>query len=417
MKLNKTIRTFANVIAFAGRSKASRNRIRRRVLQWFLDRGLIKEDAAPIIGYDFEKLSYASSILQDMNFPREVGNAERLIVMVVPEHNAMSGGIYSFFSITDHLRKMKMLHRSEVVVMTRPQEAGLTYFRNTNFTNSENIFRFSQLQRCSNLKELYLLLPEYASASFLDNLSKKEILFLLSLNKLSVNILNQNVKLMPKPEQLEKLRSLTSEVTQSVAHHSYFSQEMADAYQTPTLLLPAYTDLSAYSPIRFEDKEKMIIYSPDDAPHKQECLSLLKKKFPEYQLIEIRDITFDEFMDLATRCMFSITFGEGFDGYLAQPIYQGGIGFAVYEEQFFPSKDFLKYKNIFSSADDMLKDICDRITFLESNPEHYKDLNRKWIEEYKELYSLDEYRSKIKKLAVREFELFPTAALTGSAGV
>ncbi|MAM94586.1 hypothetical protein [Parvibaculum sp.] len=407
MHLNKTMRLITNVVAFVGRNKEERNKIRRHLIQRCVKLGLIDEKATPVIGFDFEKLSSASSVLQDMSFPREVRDAERLIVVMVPEHDTISGGIYSMFSIASHLRKMKREHGYEVIVMTRPQEAGLTYFRNTNFLNSENVYRFSMLQRCSNLKELYLHIPEYTASNFFNDLSKKDIAFLLKLDRLKINLLNQNIKLMPAPEALDDIRALANDLTQSVAHHSYFSQEIADTYNLPTLLLPAYTDLSAYPQASYEEKEKLIIYSPDNAPHKKACLKKIKEELPDFELVEIRDITFDRFMDLATRCMFSITFGEGFDGYLAQPIHQGGLSFSIFEEEFFPSGHFLEYQNIFASPEEMTEEICARMLYFQRNPDEYKKLNRQWIEEYEKLYSYDDYCAKIRKLAMGEFEIFP----------
>ena len=407
MHLNKTMRLITNVVAFVGRNKEERNKIRRHLIQRCVKLGLIDEKATPVIGFDFEKLSSASSVLQDMSFPREVRDAERLIVVMVPEHDTISGGIYSMFSIASHLRKMKREHGYEVIVMTRPQEAGLTYFRNTNFLNSENVYRFSMLQRCSNLKELYLHIPEYTASNFFNDLSKKDIAFLLKLDRLKINLLNQNIKLMPAPEALDDIRALANDLTQSVAHHSYFSQEIADTYNLPTLLLPAYTDLSAYPQASYEEKEKLIIYSPDNAPHKKACLKKIKEELPDFELVEIRDITFDRFMDLATRCMFSITFGEGFDGYLAQPIHQGGLSFSIFEEEFFPSGHFLEYQNIFASPEEMTEEICARMLYFQRNPDEYKKLNRQWIEEYEKLYSYDDYCAKILKLAMGEFEIFP----------
>jgi len=214
---------------------------------------------------------------------------------------------------------------------------------------------------------------------------------------------------MPEPEALCGLRELTPDVTQSVAHHSYFSQEEADRYGLPTLLLPAYTDLNAYPSISFDEKEKLIIYSPDDAPHKRRVLAKLSEELPDYELVEICDITFDQFMDLATRCMFSITFGEGFDGYLAQPIHQGGIGFTTFEEEFFPSDHFKDYCNVFDNHAQMLGEICERIRHLSSNRVAYEELNRTWVAEYDKLYNYDEYCERILKLAMCEFELFPNA--------
>lgn len=403
----RTLRLLANLAAMRGRTKQERREIRQSFIGKHVTRAAA--EAKTMALDEFEYLAVASSAVQDVTFPVSAMTADRLMVILVPEHNSMSGGIFSMFSIATHLRRIRRLHGHEVLVMTRPQRANLTYFRNTNFVNSENVHRFQQLQLCTKLRELYLHVPEYAAGGFLDDLSPADLARLKGVERLRINILNQNVKLMPEPDALAGLRSLTDELSQSVAHHAYFSQDEADRYRLPTLLLPAYTDLSHYAPSGFADKERLIIYSPDDAPHKEACLATIRRSMPDFELVEIRDIAFDHFMDLATRCMFSITFGEGFDGYLAQPIHQGGIGFATFEKEFFPSEHFLDYENIFAGPDDMVAGICARMRALAADPDRYAALNRRWVAEYDKLYSYDDYRERIRRLAMGEFDFHPRA--------
>jgi hypothetical protein len=217
---------------------------------------------------------------------------------------------------------------------------------------------------------------------------------------------------MPEKEQLNDLRAFAHELTQSVAHHSYFSQEHADHYDLPTLLLPAYTDLSGYEAIDRSEKEKLIIYSPDQLPHREPVLKLLKERLPDYRLVEIRGITFDRYMELATRCMFSVTFGEGFDGYLAQPTYQGGIGLAVYREEYFPSEKLRELPNIFSSEQDMIENIVARIRSFENDETLYRDTNKSMMDIYHSLYSKDDYMKKVEKLLVRDFDIIPRSTIS-----
>jgi hypothetical protein len=100
----------------------------------------------------------------------------------------------------------------------------------------------------------------------------------------------------------------------------------------PRLLLPAYTDLSGYEPIEFEEKGKLII-----------ILQILPayRKAGLYRLLEIRSI--DKFVDLGTRCRFSISFGEGFYGYVAQPIIRTGSALRYTRNSFFPSAGFVPF--------------------------------------------------------------------------
>jgi hypothetical protein len=356
--------------------------------------------------------------VQDQTFPKAAEKAEKLLVILIPEHNEMSGGIFSFFSIARAARNLRTKHDYEVLLMTRPNKLDVTYTRQTNFQNFADVFRFDQIVRCRAARTIYLHVPEYAAPTLVENMKSATFKYLRSREHLYVNILNQKIDLMSEKEEFEDLRALAHELTQSVAHHAYFSQSFADRYDMPTLLLPAYTDLSAYDPIPFEDKEKLIIYSPDDAPWKTDMLRALKEGLPDYKLRQIKGISFDSFMDLATRCRFSITFGEGFDGYLAQPIYQGGVGFAVYNEQFFPSKDMASFKNIFQSEEDILANLVARIKELEA-PDAYKKANRQMMEVYDRLYSKSDYLARVLKLINREFEYHPlhlSGHLSGASG-
>ncbi len=348
--------------------------------------------------------------MQDITFPLALSDAEKVIVILVPEQqNMMTGGILSLFSIGDFFRRLKKQHGYEVVLMTLPSLLNETYCRQKNFQNSEDIFRFEQIERCSRLKELYLHIPEYATRNFVKNLSENTLDFLKSLDKLDINILNQNIEQMPESVEFQKLRDLADALTQSVAHHAYFSQKFADKFNLPTLLLPPYIDLSRFDKSTLEEKDNLIIYSPDNAPYKSKVLAKIQSELPEYELIEIRNIIFDDFMELATRCKFSISFGEGFDGYVGEVIMQGGIGMTVYNEAFFPApySYFFKYNNIFENESKMVTNIIDTIKALTSEPEEYKVLNRELVAEQNKLYSLEKYVVQIKKLINKEFDLFP----------
>ncbi len=352
-------------------------------------------------------ISHCFHYVQDRTFPIDAEMAEKIMVIVIPEHNEMSGGIYSFFSIAKAAYALRHKHDYCVLLMTWPNLHDETYLRQRNFRNSEDIFRFAQITRCRNAKTIYLHIPEYMTSSFVSRLDESTYNYLRSRERLYINILNQKIDIMPDKEAFTDLRALADELTQSVAHHAYFGQKLAVYYDTPMLLLPAYTDLSEYTPIPFEEKDKLIIYSPDDSYYRGEVLDALVKHLPEYVLREIRGITFDRYMDLASRCRFSITFGEGFDGYLAQPIHQGGVSFAVYNDEFFPSKELVNFYNIFSSGDSMVSDIVGRIRTLERDPELYRLTNRAMINVYDKLYSKEEYMQRIEMLIHRQFEIYP----------
>lgn len=345
---------------------------------------------------------------QDMMVPMNIINSKKLAVFVVPEHDAMSGGIFSFFSIADHARRMRRLHGYDVLVMTRANPQGLTYVRVSAFRNNETVLRLEQLRLFAEVSDLQIHIPEYATVDFVRYLSPELVNYLLRRDRVHINIMNQNIRLMPEPEGFRDLRRISNTVGQSVSHSAFFSQEVADRYDLPTLLLPAYTDLSHYPALGVEEKENIIIYSNDDARYRRAVLQRLEK-LDDYELVKIEDMTFDVYMDLATRCRFSVSFGEGFDGYVAQPIYQGGIGFALYNEEFFPDTSFKKFENFFETEEEMIEQIVPTIRRLEADQKRYVALNKSLRKKWDELYSYEDYVARIVKLMRNEHEIFPTS--------
>lgn len=343
---------------------------------------------------------------QDMMVPMSLISSKKVAVFVVPEHNAMSGGIYSIFSIADHLRRTRHQHGFDVLVMTRPNKSGTTYVRNSSFKNSETVYRLEQLRLFSEVSELQIHIPEYATNEFVRSLSPNMVKYLMRRDSVHINILNQNTRLMPKPELFKDLRRICDTLGQSVSHHAFFGKEFADYYDLPSLLLPAFTDLTPYPKSTFSEKSNIIIYSDDEAPYKRAVLNELEK-LSEYRLVKIRDMTFDTYMELATQCKFSVSFGEGLDGYVAQPIYQGGIGFALYNEEFFPDPSFKKFENFFETEQAMISGIVPSIRRLEKNQKRYETLNRSLQDKWDELYSYDDYKMRIAKLIRREYEVLP----------
>ena len=371
----------------------------------YADCPLVFDEVATVKKYLSGKIFHA---YQDVTFPLRASSAEKIMVFVLPEHNEMSGGIYSIYSIASIVKRLRYRHGYEVLLMTRPNKLDATYCRQKNFSNSEDVYRLAQIERCRNVRELYFNIPEYAAQDFVASLLPSTFNFIKSVPTVYVNILNQNIDLMPERHAFDDLRQLsTDHLSQSVAHHSYFSQEYANRYELTTLLLPAYTDLSGYSPTTFHEKDNLIIYSPDDAPHKSTCLDAIRRELPEFKLVEIRNITFDEYMNLATNCKYSLSFGEGFDGYIAQPIYQGGLGLTVFKEEFFPSSDYLDYDIFFSSRQDMIENICKVIRRYEGNPAAYSEINKELIVKYEALYNYEDYVSKVVMLIDRDFDLIP----------
>lgn len=329
-------------------------------------------------------------------------STKELIVCFIPNIKMMTGGIQSIYSICKYSREL--CPQAQCLIATVPGK--YTYSYNPYFKNEEKIYRFEQIiKNAKNVEKLTLHIPEYYADKFYKALKKDEIKFLKGIKDLHINILNQNIELMPEPQKLKGLYKLTDNVTQTIGHHRYATQEVCDKWQMPAHFLSVHIDISGYKTYPFEEKEKIIVLSPDEAPYKKAVVEKLKKELPDFKLITVQNMTFDEYMDLISRAYFTITFGEGFDGYFNQPQTVGGLGMAVYDSAFFPDESWLELKNVYKSPADMENNIVNDIKELSANKELYYSLISKMKEKLSTLYGEDLFKRNLEKFYKKELAL------------
>lgn len=329
-------------------------------------------------------------------------STKELIVCFIPNIKMMTGGIQSIYSICKYSREI--CPQAQCLIATVPGK--YTYSYNPYFKNEEKIYRFEQIvKNAKNVEKLTLHIPEYYADKFYKALKKDEIKFLKGIKDLHINILNQNIELMPEPQKLKGLYKLTDNVTQTIGHHRYATQEVCDKWQMPAHFLSVHIDISGYKTYPFEEKEKIIVLSPDEAPYKKAVVEKLKKELPDFKLVTVQNMTFSEYMDLIARAYFTITFGEGFDGYFNQPYVVGGLGMAVFNPDFFPDKSWLELKNVYESPEDMENNIVNDIKELSANKELYYSLISKMKEKLSTLYGEDLFKRNLEKFYKKELTL------------
>lgn len=324
-----------------------------------------EKDYLTAIGHDLK-----THILQDELIKYENLKTKALIIMMVPKGNFMSGGIYAMFTIANYTKEMKNIHNAEVIIMTILNKNGHTYFRQTNFKNNNFVFRFEQILEYKNLEKLIIHIPEESAAEFYSLLTDELKNHLKKINSIQINIMNQNIKLMPNTKYIKDLFNITDNITQTVAHHRYCTQEITNKYKIPAKLIVPYTDISNYSLTPFEQKTNRILYTRDNCQNKIQILDKLYKELGKDCILkEINNLSFDEYLELTQDSKFMITFGEGYDGYFAQSMLLGGICFAVYNNDFFPKEYNFKKPNIFFSYEDMYENIVQKIKYFEKMDE------------------------------------------------
>lgn len=330
----------------------------------------------------------------------ELQSTKELIVCFIPNIKMMTGGIQSIYSICKYSREI--CPQAQCLIATVPGK--YTYSYNPYFKNEEKIYRFEQIiKNAKNVEKLTLHIPEYYADKFYKALKKDEIKFLKGIKDLHINILNQNIELMPEPQKLKGLHKLTDNVTQTIGHHRYATQEVCNKWQMPAHFLSVHIDLSGYKSYPFEEKEKIIVLSPDKAPYRQAIVEKLQKELPDFKLVTVQNMTFSEYMDLIARAYFTITFGEGFDGYFNQPYAVGGLGMAVFNPSFFPDKSWLELKNVYESPEDMENNIVKDIQELSTNKELYYSLINEIKEKLSLLYKENLFQTNLEKFYKKEY--------------
>jgi len=346
------------------------------------------------------ELTQKSIKVQDLYDLTALQQAQKLIVFLIPNIKMMTGGIQSIYSICKYSREI--CPDALCLISTHPGK--FTYSHNDFFKNDEQIFRWEQIiENAKNAKEIIIHVPEYFAGKFYKSLKKADIKFLKGIENLQINIINQNIELMPAPAKIKDLFKLTNNITQTIGHHRYATQEVCDKWQIPAHFLSVHIDLSGYKSYPFEEKEKIIVLSPDNAPYKEEVVEKLKNELPDFKLVTVENMTFDEYMDLIARAYFVISFGEGFDGYFCQPFIVGSLGTAVYNDKFFPDVSWLELKNVYATADDMKNKIIGDIRENSNNKELYYDLIDTIKETILLLYGEELFKSNLDKFYKKEY--------------
>lgn len=218
-------------------------------------------------------------------------------------------------------------------------------------------------------KKLLLNIPEAFLPEFIDNLSDEEISWLWSIPDLHINILNQADEFMPPSHYIEEARLLCADnLTITAAHQRYCTKEKEIQYQCPVYLLTPF--LPNFYLTTFEQKQKIIIFSPDINEHKEFIVNFLEKELPDFKFVTISKMKLEDYKRLISKAMFTITFGEGYDGYFIEPALSGSISFAVYNNIYFP-ENMNKLDTLYSSWQDLKEKIVEDIKKYSTNADEF----------------------------------------------
>lgn len=277
----------------------------------------------------------------------------------------ISGGMLSIDRLVQHSSKIM----SDVTVIQSGLPLNNAIINNPFFEYSIPPISFKYLIKKICPQKLLLNIPESFLADFVDNLDDEAIAWLSSVPYLCINILNQADELMPSAYYIEIARLIcANKLTITAAHQRYCTKEKEKFYQCPIYLLTPF--LPEFDLTTFDKKEKIIIFSPDKNKHKNSIVSHLKEKLPNFKFVTITKMKFEDYKKLISKAMFTITFGEGYDGYFIEPVLSGSISFAVYNDLYFP-KNICKLDTLYSSWSELNENIALDIVKYSNNPNVY----------------------------------------------
>jgi len=304
---------------------------------------------------------------------QNLASSQNMIIFFNIMREGISGGMLSIERFVRHSMQFAKENNFDVVVSGVPLENAV--INNPFFDYQTPPVDFEYIVKYTHPQKLQLNIPECFVPYFVTGLTREMYTWLWSIPDLRINILNQNDDMMPCQHFIEELRTLcNNKLTITVAHKRYCTKEKAKQYKCPVYLLTPFLPEFIRTPV--QNKRKIIVLSPDEHEYRPVLTDLIKKQLPDYSIRVVKNMTLDEYKRLISDAMFTITFGEGYDGYFLEPYLSDSIGFCVLNETFFP-KQFKPFEATYESWTALINNIVDDIRKYESDPALYKEISEK----------------------------------------
>ena len=322
---------------------------------------------------------------------------KRLIVFLTPGIDFPSGGVWSIAAMYRETKAIRELHQANVALCIVPGDPPLlkyTWFENRNYLLDLELL----LERCGPLDSLLLHIPEYA-VNRLDAWLSSQAPKLRNIKEVHLNVMVQNIDMI----RMQNVSGLTrfGKVTCTTAHEAYTDLATREALGVPLHRLSCCNGPERYSLSSYEKKEPLLIVSNDEHPLKERVLSEIKSKLPALQIQVIENLSHEAYLSLVQRAKWSLTFGEGLDAYFADPIFSGGVSFAVFNERFF-TPAFAELETVYPSWEVLLEKMTTDLKRLDE-PVAYEQCWRRPYELLSSLYSMERFRENLRSFHRGEY--------------
>jgi hypothetical protein len=261
----------------------------------------------------------------------DIHHKKELVVFFIPGLQHVTGGALQIFSLHRLTRQTLSSENSETVICWLPGKGcGWHMHKFDGFHNDDVVFQLEMvLSEVASDCTLLFHVPEFIAPYFFDHLGWERLRTLRVKHALRVNILNQNIEQLPEATFFFRLRKVIPDLTCTVGNPIWASASERQRLGIPLHILPTwyYPDDAPWQP--FETKSNLMIVSPDANSNREHVLSAISKALPDLTVRVITGLKYEQYLELERRAKWSLTFGEGFDGYFYGPVLRGGVSFAV----------------------------------------------------------------------------------------
>ncbi len=318
-------------------------------------------------------------------------DASRLIIFLVPGINHPGGGILSIASLLQETRQLKDVHDGDAIWCVIPGDPPL--FKYSWFKNRLPLHDFeTTLRNAKKLQFLLLHLPENSVNRTTEWLLQHRSL-IDRIPQRHFNVMLQNIDQL-EGQKIDML-SQFGKVTCTTAHEAYTTDAVRQRLGVPLHKMSVFISPEQYERKHYDQKENLLLYSPDEHPMKHQVLAAIKDEHPDLKLRMIRDLTYEEFKRLISRAKWSLTFGEGLDGYFAEPVFSGTVSFAVFNNRFF-TPEFAALPTIYSSWNELELRIADDIKHCDETSVYF-DCWKRAFDLLTDLYDVRRYRENLRQ--------------------
>ncbi len=260
---------------------------------------------------------------------RQVGRRKKLVIFFIPGIQRVTGGVLQIFSLHRMTRELLGGVDTDTLICWLPGE-GWDSHHFDGFSNDVTVFPLEMvLDTIATDCELMFHLPEYATAAFIKHVGMRRLARLRAAHRLRINILNQNIESMAAPRLVAGLKRMFPDLCCTAGNPAWATEEEQRRLNIPIHVLPTwyYPDDAPWLP--YEAKRNLMIVSPDRNPHRERVLGAIGEALPDLEIKVIQGLKYEQYLEFERAAKWSLTFGEGLDGYFYGPVLRGGISFAV----------------------------------------------------------------------------------------